>query len=138
MWPSKATWFSTALELPALFFLAPQVDAFFGIIMDPAPLPPGGAYPGPDGNAPGQAQDVFAPQQAQAEADAMPLGGGNAPAANAPSADVPSGEQHPAGDDESSAGGAAASPLEPSASANAESAPDSNGISEDDDDDDSD
>ncbi|KAK9861270.1 hypothetical protein WJX84_003229 [Apatococcus fuscideae] len=57
VWPSKATWFSTILELPALFFIAPEVDRFFGIIMDPPPLDASGNFPGDSGqpgNAPAQ------------------------------------------------------------------------------------
>ncbi|KAK9861983.1 hypothetical protein WJX84_011256 [Apatococcus fuscideae] len=46
IWPNKATWFATIFELPALFIIAPEVDSFFGIIMDPPPLGPDGAYPG--------------------------------------------------------------------------------------------
>ena len=59
--------FSFLLELPALFLIAPHVDSFFGIIMDPPPLGPDGKFPG--GSGPAQlTQNVFAPQQAKAEA----------------------------------------------------------------------
>lgn len=107
VWPSKATWFSTILEIPVLFVVAPEVDRFFGIIMDPPPLDASGNFPGDAGqprDAPAQvAGNAVAPARAEAEA---PSGDRNAaddrPQSSSERQDTaPSANRDAAGDDDS-------------------------------------